>query len=257
ATTAVTESTTTPVIIDPTNYKNEQMSANEIHNGNLIVIDENNVYHNVTPTSDNDRIVSLYNKSGFHTSYWLRNSKIGARYGIIGDLNALLTRFRIQFPDVFVTGSKTLIYAGAPLAGSTAVVDYTNENTSGLGIDLRVYTSDGKVRKLSYSEYTWIAANCAEYGFIISDPSDPYHLRYVGKEHAKYITDNGLTLSEYVSLVKSYTYASPLKMVSSGSVYSVYYVRSTGAMTNVSVPIGKEYTISGNNIDGFIVTVKG
>ncbi len=58
----------------------------------------------------------------------------------------------------------------------------------------------------------WMAANCADYGFILRYPKDrtditgvmyePWHFRYVGKEAAAYITEKGLTLEEFVALYK-------------------------------------------------------
>ncbi|MFV0560281.1 MAG: D-alanyl-D-alanine carboxypeptidase family protein [Enterococcus sp.] len=58
----------------------------------------------------------------------------------------------------------------------------------------------------------WIAANAYKYGFIVRYPDgkdditkityEPWHLRYVGKESAKYITENDLTLEEYLKLLK-------------------------------------------------------
>lgn len=56
-------------------------------------------------------------------------------------------------------------------------------------------------------ECQWMAEHCAEFGFILRYPSDkediteinyePWHLRYVGKEVAAYIMDNGLCLEEF------------------------------------------------------------
>ncbi|WP_265457128.1 M15 family metallopeptidase [Enterococcus sp. HY326] len=56
----------------------------------------------------------------------------------------------------------------------------------------------------------WLAANCAQYGFIIRYPEgreditgityEPWHLRYVGVDSAEYITSHNLTLEEYLAL---------------------------------------------------------
>ena len=53
----------------------------------------------------------------------------------------------------------------------------------------------------------WLEENCYKYGFIIRFPKDkekitgysygPWHIRYVGKDLAKIIHDNNLTLEEY------------------------------------------------------------
>ena len=56
-------------------------------------------------------------------------------------------------------------------------------------------------------EAKWLAENAYLYGFIIRYPKDkeeitgynyePWHLRYVGQELAKYLKKNNLTLEEY------------------------------------------------------------
>lgn len=58
----------------------------------------------------------------------------------------------------------------------------------------------------------WMAAKCADYGFILRYPRnktditgvmyEPWHFRYVGKEAAAYIMAKGLTLEEFVALYK-------------------------------------------------------
>lgn len=57
------------------------------------------------------------------------------------------------------------------------------------------------------AEAQWMAAHCAEYGFILRYPKnstketgvryEPWHLRYVGPRAARYITDSGLTLEAF------------------------------------------------------------
>jgi len=61
--------------------------------------------------------------------------------------------------------------------------------------------------------YYWLTAHCAEYGFILRYPKnkedithinfEPWHYRYVGEEHARYITDRGLCLEEYIALLRA------------------------------------------------------
>jgi D-alanyl-D-alanine carboxypeptidase len=53
----------------------------------------------------------------------------------------------------------------------------------------------------------WLLTHCSEYGFILRYPADkedvtgisyePWHFRYVGKEAAKYIMENGITLEDF------------------------------------------------------------
>ena len=88
----------------------------------------------------------------------------------------------------------------------------------------------------------------------------------MGIPHATYIEQNGLCLEEYVALLKnnhSTTNGTNVKMLSvdtdgNGQAnYGVYYVpaQTAGDITAVPVPKDHAYTISGDNIGGFIVTV--
>lgn len=88
-----------------------------------------------------------------------------------------------------------------------------SEHHSGLAIDLNsLETSFGET-----PEGIWLAAHCAEYGFIIRYPQgkehitgymyEPWHVRYVGTELAQelYLGDGQfLTLEEYFGITSSY-----------------------------------------------------
>lgn len=65
------------------------------------------------------------------------------------------------------------------------------------------------VTKVDSQMMQWLAAHCAEYGFIVRYPADkigvtglnePWHVRYVGKEAAQFMMRHGLCLEEFVSL---------------------------------------------------------
>ena len=62
---------------------------------------------------------------------------------------------------------------------------------------------------LSYDTLQWLVKHCAEYGFIQRYPDGKAgvtgytvdgHFRYVGTDAAKYITDNNITLEEFIAL---------------------------------------------------------
>ena len=70
---------------------------------------------------------------------------------------------------------------------------------------------------------------------------------------------NNLCLEEYISTLSQFVYGEHhLEFTDDeGKGYEIYYIPADmGAdSTNVPVPAGKKYDISGNNIDGFIVTL--
>lgn len=119
-------------------------------------------------------------------------------------------------------------------------------------------------------DFAWINENCYKYGFIERYTEDkesiteirpePWHFRYVGIPHAYYMTQNKLCLEEYIDLLREkHPYeGSHLEFSDhNGKNYEVYFFPSDDGAetTNVPVPNGYKYEISGNNVDGFIVTV--
>lgn len=127
--------------------------------------------------------------------------------------------------------------------------------------------------KLATDSLNKLLNECANYGFIQRFPSNKAAVtgvgnqtgvfRYVGIPHAKYMSANGLTLEEYLDLLKnSYTDAH-LLLDENGAVaerakdarYEIYYIKATDSTVRISVPQNYKYTISGDNVGGFIVTV--
>ena len=87
-----------------------------------------------------------------------------------------------------------------------------SEHHTGLAVDIvgrshqNLNLAQSKTR-----EALWLAEHSAEYGFILRYPADKteetgiayesWHFRYVGKEAAKYITDNQLALEEFIDML--------------------------------------------------------
>lgn len=141
-----------------------------------------------------------------------------------------------------------------------------SEHESGYAVDLSTSTTwsyDGS------GDYSWINEHCWEYGFILRYPEDKtditkiqyeaWHYRYVGVPHAYYIKENGICFEEYIDLLRNHPYdGEHLEFTDgNGAAYEIYFVSSDdGAETTaVPVPASLKYEISGNNVDGFIVTV--
>lgn len=149
---------------------------------------------------------------------------------------------------------------------SNAPVGFSDYNTART-FDLASFPPDGSsYYLLNEGVYSWIYENAAKYGFILrypvgkelitGIPSSTYTFRYVGIPHAIYIAQNDLTLEEYIEKIKSYNIENPLKVTDGTKNYDIYYVPANAdSVTEVPVPSSRSYTISGNNIDGFIITV--
>ena len=105
--------------------------------------------------------------------------------------------------------------------------------------------------------------HCWEYGFILRYPNDkseitgigyePWHYRYVGREVALDIRDSGLCLEEYTDYLKGFPFdGEHLTITCPEGEYEVWYTPGT----EVYLPNTAEYQVSGNNVDGLVVTCK-
>ena len=89
------------------------------------------------------------------------------------------------------------------------IVMYPGSSEHQLGVAIDIF--DENRSRLVYSEmnqelYAWLDEHCAEYGFIKRSPTrklllpgwdEPWHYRYVGKEVATFIMENGLCYEEF------------------------------------------------------------
>lgn len=142
-----------------------------------------------------------------------------------------------------------------------------SEHHTGLAIDMGLYDGNGSSAVYDGTGiYSWITENCYRYGFIVRYQeekkketgigNEPWHIRYVGVPHAENMKNLKLCLEEYIEFLKNYRYyTNPFQGEGNAANYSIYYVPAAGDMTKIPVPETKKYEISGNNKDGFIVTV--
>lgn len=84
-----------------------------------------------------------------------------------------------------------------------------SEHQTGLAMDISTPSIHNRLDETfaATPEGKWLADHASEYGFIIRYPKDkseitgyayePWHVRYVGKELAGKLNDNGLSLEEY------------------------------------------------------------
>lgn len=111
-------------------------------------------------------------------------------------------------------------------------------------------------------EGKWLKEHAWAHGFILRYPQDkteitgiqyePWHFRYVGQPHSMIMKELNLTLEEYLDYLKD---QSSYRTTVDGKEYEIKYVPVTSKDMEIEIPAGSEYEISGNNIDGIIVTV--
>lgn len=139
-----------------------------------------------------------------------------------------------------------------------------SEHHTGLVVDLSIYRSDGTSADYDGTgEYAWINENCQKYGWVVRYDQakaeltgiydEPWHFRYVGAPHAAEMVEQGMCMEEYIDFLKQYTFEGDHLTIDCGAGrYEVWYAKGT----EVYLPTEGEYSVSGNNVDGVIVTCK-
>lgn len=266
--------TATSNILD--NYEYITKSNNDIHKGFLILVNKDAEY--IFPTISN--LISIYEAK--NTSYKVRDRNVEINKDVMDPLNKMMKDFcdATTKTDVLIaSGYRSKEYQenlfnnevaskGEEEALKWVALPGRSEHHTGLSVDLSIYTDEGLTYEFTGSdEYKWINDNSYKYGFINRYPADkttltntaaePWHFRYTGIPHAYYMTQNNLCLEEYIQLLKDYEAGSKHLEITDydNKKYEVYYVKASDTEeTQIPVPSSHNYSISGNNIDGFIIT---
>lgn len=159
-----------------------------------------------------------------------------------------------------------------------------SEHQTGMAIDVaeESETIDFICPEFSYQGIALkFREEAARFGFIERYPKgkesitgiahEPWHFRYVGTPHSRIITMLGMALEEYLEYLKHFPYhpervlqqydedESPDGFVyqQGNTEYRIYYIEANEEdRTMIALPMDCEADLSGNNSDGFILTLK-
>ncbi len=256
-------------------YENVAISNEDVHAGDLILVNTDTAYVEENPTE----IVSIYDHKT--DNYHVSGTETSLRQPAVDALNQMLDAFYVATGHqdmIVISGYRTnaqqqelydadLAETGEQTSTRVALPGHS-EHESGYALDFSLYTDGVQYDYDGTGEYAWINENCAHYGYVLRYAEDkqdttgiqaePWHYRYVGQPHAAYMMENNVCLEEYLTLLKNYTADEPLSITNwDGEIYQVYYVAAdtSADSTYVMVPLDAKYTVSGNNSDGFVVTV--
>ncbi len=255
-------------------YVSEAFDNDKVHQGSLILV--NNEVEYKWNEDGLKSILEVRDKADTDC-YAVLDTNVKARNVAASALNIMIKDFykETEINDIQVdSGYRSVseqesIYESAEDKSTASKPGFSDYHT-GYSIDLNVVDEDGEGLDFDGTgDYEWFEKNCYKYGFILRYPDGkeeitgqgyrPWHFRYVGKVHANYIHENNLCLEEYLDKLKTHSYdATHLETTDAdGKKHEIYYfaAETETALTSVAVPAGFEYELSGNNIDGFIVTV--
>lgn len=241
------------------NIKKVEIPVEQIYQGNLLLVNSNYPVHNKSIKSDS---INLYARDELVKGYRLFNSEIYLSEDIASKFSDMVLDAGKDGVSSFLITSgfrgfdeQTKLYE--EMGSNRALpAGYSEHN---LGLSLDVGSTQGKMEVAPEGE--WIAENAWKYGFTLRYPegktditgimNEPWHIRYVGLPHSVIMKEKNFVLEEYLDYLKEEKYISP---TINGQKYEVFYFPVT-ENTTINVPANLRYEVSGNNMDGVIVTV--
>jgi len=255
------------------NYKIIKKDQSAYCYGELILVNNKIPYQ----FKQDSNLVSLYDVK--NSAYKVKDKKVLVDESIVEPLNNMMKGFYEEYginSVIVVSGYRTYDYQqdlydqkvsrdGAVEARKWVAKPGASEHHTGYAIDFSIYHDNGKSDDYTgKGKYKWINDNAYKYGFIVRYPDhkkeltgiyyEPWHFRYVGQPHSFLIAKNDMCLEEYIEYLKQFEFGKRHLRVTQydGKQYEIYFTRDH----KVPVPRNRKYRISGNNVDGFIVTVE-
>ena len=151
-----------------------------------------------------------------------------------------------------------------------------SEHHTGYAMDFAINDGVSYPAVRNEGEYTWIYDNADKYGMILRYTeenknitgymAESWHFRYIGKPHASIVKETGMAYEEYIWFLKDFTFEEPLEYkYSDTEYYKIYFVHQSLTEDVTEIPLTYDaitstdpeaYSVSGNNMDGFVVTLK-
>ncbi len=264
------------------------VTEKEMHMGDLILV--NHAYPYAFADEEVNEIVKVFEHK--NENYVVRDNTIQLRKSTIDIFNGMMkdmfeaTGFGFlqvnsayrSYEDQVSTYEYYKETNGEEYAKKYVANPGNSEHHTGLALDLNVNRNGAISYVESDEDCAWFRDHCTDYGFVLrytpekmyitGISGETWHYRYVGVPHAEIMTDMDLCLEEYTDYIKGFTQDTLVLYYNEGTMskveydpefedgYMIYYVPSAGEKTVIEVPNFCEYKISGNNVDGYVVTAQ-
>ncbi len=231
--------------------KKIKLENSNIHRGNLILVNENHPIEEKYAAND----TALVN-----IDFW--NHNILLDYLAAKELSHLLNELECGNDIIPVKGYEKSSPLISPIKDG--------EHSTGLAVDLsaniinKAFMSQGFPKKGICMEFRKLAA---KYGFIERYPKEkesitgveyqPGHFRYVGYPHSVIMEELDITMEEYLKTIEDYSAKQRAFCYrDKENLYEIFSVKAENTdSTTVEVADNIPFTVSGNNIDGFVMTL--
>lgn len=244
---------------DSESIQQKEITKEQIYQGNLLLVNNKYPVHEESIKSD---VVNLSMHNELTEGYVLLGSEIYLSEDIAHIFSEMIVAAGKDGLHSFATTSgfrsfeeQNMLYQ--QMGSVRALPPGYSEHNLGLSLDV----GSTQMRMEDAPEGKWIEKNAWKYGFILRYPKDktditgiqyePWHIRYVGLPHSAIMYEKNLVMEEYLDYLKE---EQDISVNADGKKYIVSYYPANQGLT-IKVPVNQHYEISGNNMDGVIVTV--
>ena len=241
------------------NIPKKGITEEQIYQGNLLLVNNKYPVHQESIKSD---VINLSKYYELTQGYVLLGSEIYLSQDITHKFSEMIAAAEKDGLHYFAVTSgfrsfdeQNILYQ--QMGSAYALPAGYSEHNLGLSLDV----GSTQMKMANAPEGKWIEENAWKYGFILRYPEDkmdvtgiqyePWHIRYVGLPHSAIMKEKNFVLEEYMEYLKG---EKAISASVNGEKYEVFYYSVT-ENTTIHVPANLRYEISGNNMDGVIVTV--
>jgi zinc D-Ala-D-Ala carboxypeptidase len=235
-----------------------EISKEQVFQGNLLLVNTEYLVHQESIKSD---VVNLYTLRDLKKGYEL-HSEIYLSEDVARCFSEMTVAANKEGVSHFLINSGYRGFDEQNALYQEMGSDYAlpaGHSEHNLGLSLDVGSTQMKMNEAP--EGKWLENNAWKYGFILRYPKDktaitgiqyePWHIRYVGLPHSVIMEEKNFSLEEYLDFLKE---QKSISTIIHGEKYEISYYPVTKD-TTIHVPTNLRYEISGNNMDGVIVTV--
>jgi len=246
-----------------------RLTGSDIYRGSLLLINQDHGYE-ISDDNDLARVSEIMS-----SSYMIADDSVMLDISAIGALNVMMDAYYEEtgrdnvainsgFRDyakqqeilddyIRITNPVEALKWAAPPGYS--------EHHSGLAFDFGIFNGETVRTFTGAGLNEWFRSNSWRYGFILryedektsitGTYGEPWHFRFTGLPHSYIINKNDWCFEEYIGFITGYAYEEPYQAEYNGVLYEIYYTNET----RLRIPFDCDFDYSGNNIDGFIVTI--
>ncbi len=248
-----------PDKIDQDNNHSIEVGMDHIYQGDLLLVNSQYPVHPMGVTPD---VVNLFQNKELVQGYGLLDNTIQLSRRVVQQFKVMIDKAARDGVRHFLISSgyrgdedQNRLYE--EMGADYALPAGYSEHNVGLSLDI----GSTKMAMNQADEGQWLQKHASTYGFILRYPKnksaitgiqyEPWHYRYVGLPHSVIMQEKNFTLEQYLDFLKEQkTYTTSIDH----KEYEISYYPIV-KNTMILMPTDRRYEVSGNNIDGVIVTL--